>query len=143
MQMLARTRHPRAVGLAAIGLGAIVRGLAYIEAFGALGEDGPDINGVVIVLTADGRIPIHLHAFGWIITGIVCLVAALTGRYERFAANLVGAAWLAWGLAYAAAWLRGIDPSAWVSAGTYLFVGALILAWTHLKDPVRSMHEGE
>lgn len=137
--MMRRVTKPRAVGLAALSVGCIIRGLAYLLDTG--GSAGPRVNGVVIVLTADGHIPITIHAVAWIAAGLVAAWAAIRGRWAHTASDIIGGLCFAWGLAYLIAWWAGLDPRGWISAGTYLSFGVTILAWTHLEDPIRRTKE--
>lgn len=127
-------RDPRGLALLALGAGCVQRGLAYALELGQPG--GPKVNGVVLVLTANGQISMAVHAAGWVLVGLLALGAAILRRHRRLAGTLVAAMWLQWGLAYLLAHTMRLDPTAWVSSGTYGWTALALGAYVHLLDPV-------
>ena len=118
--------HPRirVAALIILGLGTVIRGIAYIP--------GPD----VLVLTyVDGLIPLQLWSAIWIGTGVLILLGIWHRYLARIGLNVAASMWLVWSVSYLLTWFSNMEgPRYWITAASMATLAGLIYIVAALMD---------
>lgn len=107
--------------VAAVGLGGILRGAAYID---------PPSTGLTNIV--DQIVPLSVWAAVWLGTGLVTLVSAFFPRLRNTTMSFSAGLWLVWGLSYMHSTVFGDSSRGWVTGSTFLLVAGLIYGVAYL-----------
>ena len=122
----------RRVILAILSIGSCWRGVAYLLPMHLDAAPSPT-GGAVEAWT--GAWP-WLAGLPWLPLGLVGIASVALARWVVGTA-LIGSALIIWGLGYAVAWLTPLvdgSPTDWISTGTYLTFGGVVLATMRLRE---------
>lgn len=118
--------------LAILSIGSCWRGVAYM--LPAHLDAAPSVNGGAVEAWT-GAWP-WLAGLTWLTLGLVGIASVALARWVVGTA-LIGSALIIWGLGYAVAWLTPLvdgSPTDWISTGTYLTFGGVVLATMRLRE---------
>lgn len=118
--------------LAILSIGSCWRGVAYM--LPAHLDSAPSVNGGAVEAWT-GAWP-WLAGLTWLTLGLVGIASVALARWVVGTA-LIGSALIIWGLGYAVAWLTPLvdgSPTDWISTGTYLTFGGVVLATMRLRE---------
>lgn len=122
----------RRVILAILAIGSCWRGVAYLLPQHL--PAAPSSSGGAVEAWA-GAWP-WLAGITWLALGLFGIGSVALSRWVT-ATALIGSALTIWGLGYAVAWLTPLvegSPTDWVSTGTYLSFGGVVLATMKVKE---------
>lgn len=122
----------RRVILAILSIGSCWRGVAYLLPTHL--DAAPSATGGAVEAWA-GAWP-WLAGITWLALGLVGIASVALARWVT-ATALIGSALIIWGIGYGLAWLTPLvqgNPTDWISTGTYLTFGGVVLATMKLKE---------
>ncbi|MFF2026550.1 hypothetical protein ACFVUR_19305 [Stenotrophomonas bentonitica] len=117
----------RRIALATLGLSSIVRGSSYI------GPSSPNSAPSQLAFV-DEVIPLSWYAVGWIVTGVVALVAVGWPRIQPAGFAFAIGFNLLWAFSFAASWLFLDVPRSYVSATSYATIAVLGFVVAALRE---------
>lgn len=128
---MTKNRRARIMGLGALGVIGITRGIAYLP------HAKPDRLPTALAAISSA-VPTTVWAVAWIIAGVATL-AAIPWQRQSAAAPIAGLAG-AWAIAYTLAWVgTGLASRAYLSGALYGGLAVLTWSWATLTAP--SAHE--
>ena len=132
MVRLGNATFTRRAILAILSIGSCWRGVAYMLPVHL--DAAPSVNGGAVEAWT-GAWP-WLAGITWLVLGLVGIASVALARWVIGTA-LIGSALVIWGFGYAVAWLTPLvqgSPTDWISTGTYLTFGGVVLATMRLKE---------
>lgn len=123
------SRPARVVVLAAAGLGAIMRGLAYAPWTDAMAGDHPRQ-----LSSVDEWFPPAAWSWVWLAVGAACLVSIWWRTATRTAMSFLSGMLTAWGVSYCIAWGIENTQRSWVTGSLFLMAAAWAVVLTSMLE---------
>ena len=118
--------HPRlrVATLTILGVGTIIRGMAYVPSSDA-----------EVLTYVDGLVPVQLWSAIWIGTGVLILSGIWHRYLARIELNVAASMWLVWSVSYLLSWITFSEgPRYWVTAAAMATLSGVIYIVAALMD---------
>lgn len=130
MQRLQSIPRVRAAVLVVAAIGAVVRGLGYL-----------DPTGTGMTLFVDGLLPLTAWAAVWITAGAFALAGIWSRPVARWGLSIIAALWFTWFVSYMAAWISGDSTRGWLTAGGFFVIAVYSWIFAYLIERPGKMGE--